>query len=264
MCVGHVWSPCNCPCHSSDCEWNAHWVSLVLVLGLNKHVFFGTIPWLAGGASNLKHSGALHPAEHIAEDDQTFDSVSLAHNTATCKIAAINVTSMIHRLEDVTDIDADVIIASETRCALDYTEKFTRTLRARGMHVVWGSPVHATERKNGHAYPDYNGVAILVKTLYLVSPLPTPPELRGWRDAGRLTLARISTPCMTGYINVIGLYGHVSDTDLRSQLLSEVADFVASTGSADWIVGGDFNSSTAASPAWTNLIALEHAVEPLD
>eukprot|EP00971_Amphidinium_carterae_P185510 3683371-Amphidinium_carterae.2 len=248
-------SACECAC-SVQRTWG------VLHLNLSMRHVCDTLKWLSGGA--LRAAGALHPAEHVADDDQPLDPIMLQNDIVTCKFAAINITSMIHRLEDVAGINADVIIASETRCTLEYTEKFSRTLRARGIHVVWGSPVHSSERSNGHRYPDYSGVAILAKAPFLVTPIPTPPELQGWRDAGRLTLARISTPCMTGYINVVGLYGHVSDPELRSQLLGEVADFIASTGSADWVVGGDFNSTTAASPAWTNLLALEHAVEPLD
>eukprot|EP00971_Amphidinium_carterae_P204685 4062031-Amphidinium_carterae.2 len=118
------------------------------------------------------------------------DEVQVDDGVITCKIVSINVTSLIHRLEEVLEIDADIIVASETRCTGDYIPKFTRSLRARGRQVVWGCSVPKVMHVNGGRYPSHTGVAIIARTPFMLSPVVAPDHLASTTHSTRIQMDR--------------------------------------------------------------------------
>eukprot|EP00971_Amphidinium_carterae_P272722 5412650-Amphidinium_carterae.1 len=64
----HVRSDIQLVCDCLDWDRVFQQIACVFALDLSTHAATDAPPWLSGGA--LKTAGALHPTEHIAEDDQ--------------------------------------------------------------------------------------------------------------------------------------------------------------------------------------------------
>eukprot|EP00971_Amphidinium_carterae_P330295 6463258-Amphidinium_carterae.1 len=178
-------------------------------------------------------------------------------------LAAVNATSMVNKLDEILAVQGDVLIISESRCTQHHAERLGRAIRAKGMGVVWGAPVPVLPTDAKHR-PAFAGVAIIAKPPFHIATLELPAELHRWRDCGRLTAARIGTHGMSGHINVLGLYGHVSDEEQRTAMMEDVTAFLRSCKQGDWLAGGDLNTPTEESAAWLDMLACGVAHEPLD
>ena len=165
-------------------------------------------------------------------------------------VAVINPTAILHKQQELTELDAQIILASETSATARTQTVMSRQLRRHGLKAYWGSPVpEQQETVSGVCLRGMSiGTAAFTSLPSRPSIAPLPPE--------QLASCRISE-CFVRVaaieIRLITIYGWPRcspESALKNNLLLGWAYARATASQVPTLIGGDFNQSVQALPMW--------------
>ena len=166
-------------------------------------------------------------------------------------LAVCNPTTILDKEWQLQQIQADVLIASETSANAQVQQIMTSKLRGLGFRCLWGAPTEtrhhaATGKAMLRSYA--LGVALFSKLPCRppVQPLPAPMDL-----SCRLTEAFVRLHCLE--VKVITIYGVprcLPEAAAKNDLLLAWAYQRATLSCVPAIVAGDFNTCPTELPSW--------------
>ena len=199
-------------------------------------------PWLREDVRlwflGFRFGEALHPGPPLGRDVVTF--------------AVVNPTTILDKEWQIQQVQADVLLASETSANARVQKIMSYKLRGKGFRCIWGEP-SATRYHAGSGTAMLRSYAVGVAAMSrlpcrpAVQPLPAEMQASCRITECFVRIQAMEVKCITIY----GVPRCLPDAAAKNNLLLAWAYQRASVSCVPAIVGGDWNTDPCKLPAWS-------------